>query len=149
VAVPPAHGAPLPPLAFEDQHGGTLALAALRGAIGVIVYGDRHAMDESITWGRRLKGALPPDVQIVAVAQMGGIPGPFRGLLRTAVRERAPADFSLWLDWEDRLGAVFGRHARQPTVVVADRHGEVRLVVTGPPQGAAWDAVLEQVRGLR
>jgi len=152
----------LPPLEFEDQEGRRLAFRSLRGGVAVIVYGGRDAMDDSITWGTRLDAELraqgaytldTPDaarpVRILALAQMGGIPDAFRGLLRGALKQRTPAGFSLWLDWEDRLATIFGAHRTLPTVVVADRESDVRLVTTGRPEGAAWDTVADLVRHLR
>lgn len=159
-----ASGVPsrLPPLEFEDQEGRRLGFASLQGSVVVIVYGGREAMDDAIVWGRRLDAELraqgaytldTPDaarsVRILALAQMGGIPDAFRGLLRTALRQRTPAGFSLWLDWEDRLATIFGGHRAQPTVVVADRQSDVHLIVTGAPHGAAWDAVAGLVHRLR
>jgi hypothetical protein len=150
----PTPGATLPLLALEDQEGRTLSLEALRGRVAVIVYGTRDAVDESIVWGRRLQTEVgapagAAGLEIVAVAQMGGIPEPFHGLLRAYVRRRTPATFSLWLDWHDRLSAAFGHQAALPTVVVADREGEVRLVIAGHARGAPWDAVADVVRQLR
>jgi len=143
----------LPPLSFEDQEGRALSLAALRGGVVVIVYGTRDAIDDSIAWGRRLAAerpaTAPPPAEILAVAQIGGVPAPFHGVVRAAVRQRMPASFSLWLDWDDRLGAIFGRHQSLPTVVVVDRDGDVRLVVVGRSDGASWDAVIELLRRLR
>jgi hypothetical protein len=149
-----ARGASLPPLALEDQEGRTLSLDALRGRVTVIVYGTRDAVDESIAWGRRLQSEVrgpadAPGFEILAVAQMGGIPEAFHGLLRAVVRRRTPAAFSLWLDWHDRLSAEFGRHDALPSVVVADGDGRVRLVIAGRAHGASWDTVADVVRRLR
>lgn len=156
--VPPT----LPPLTFEDQAGHTLRLEALRGHVVVIVYGNRDAIDASTTWGRRLEADLraqgvhapddPPErrpVRILAFAQLGGVPSPFRTMLRTVVRANTPADFSLWLDWDDRMARLFGEAPGTPTVVVADRQGTVRLVLVGTAEGARWDAVTDMIRRLR
>jgi hypothetical protein len=145
---------PLPPLQFEDQAGRTLSLDTLRGRAVVLVYGARDAVDDSIAWGRRLDAefrqtAAVRPLEIVAVAQMGGIPEAFQGIVRTALRRRTPASFSLWLDWGDRMSTLFGRHKALPTVLVADRDGQVRLVVVGRADGAPWDAVTGLLRRLR
>ena len=160
-AVAPAAPALLPDATFEDPGGRTLALAALRGRVVVIVYGTRGAIDLHSAWGRRVDGDLRArgvyhaedavdqrPVQILALAQMGGIPGSFRGLVRAWVRSHVPRDFSLWLDWDDRMSALFGAHGDLSTVVIADRDGAVRLVISGPPEGAAWKQVSDLLRAL-
>jgi hypothetical protein len=134
---------------------------ALHGSIVVMVYGRRGGVDQHVAWGRRLDTELrdrgvyrledPPlarPVQILALAQMGGIPGVFRPMLRAALRQHVEKGFSLWLDWEDRVSALFGDHETLSTVVVGDRGGVVRLVVTGPPDGEPYRAVSDQVRRL-
>lgn len=159
--VAPAAPALLPDASFEDPGGRTLALAALRGRVVVIVYGTRGAVDQHSAWGRRVDGDLRArgvyhaedavdqrPVQILALAQMGGIPGSFRGLVRAWVRSHVPRDFSLWLDWEDTMSALFGAHGDLSTVVIADRDGAVRLVISGPPEGAAWKQVSDLLRAL-
>ncbi len=156
-------GAPteLPALTFQDQEGNTLDLEALRGRVVVIVYGTRNGLDHHAEWGRRLHGELiglglyrvsdPPEsrpVQILALAQMGGIPPAFRSVIRTFVRGRTPAGFSLYLDWEDRMSGLFGAHRSLSTVVVSDRHGGVRLVITGLPRDETLRVVVEAIRRL-
>jgi hypothetical protein len=154
--------ASLPALGLQDQEGRHLNLADLRGRIVVIVYGTRDRVDDHIAWGRRLEQALvargtyaatdPPEartVRILALAQMGGIPSGFRPLIRTVVRQHTPADFSLWLDWDDRMSAEFGAGGAQSSVVVADRASLVRLVLREPSSDAAVDRVVAVVLGLQ
>ena len=76
-------------------------------------------------------------VRILALAQMGGVPSPFRTMIRTVVRQHVPGGFSLWLDWDDRMRAHFGDGGAASSVVVADRASRVRLVTTEPPNDAA------------
>ena len=151
----------LPPLILQDQENRQLHLADLRGRIVVIVYGTRANIDDHTAWGRRVELALiargaygatdaleQRPVRILALAQMGGIPGTFRPIIRTAVRQHTPADFSLWLDWDDRMSRRFGAEATRSSVVVADREGRVHLVTTGPSTDAAVTRVVEAVRAL-
>jgi hypothetical protein len=140
----------LPPLSLHDQEDRRLELRDLRGRVVVIVYGTRDRVDEHIGWGRRLEQALiahgayratdtPEDrpVRILALAQMGGVPSPFRAIIRTVLRQHTPTDFSLWLDWDDRMRAHFGDGGTASSIVVADRQSRVRLVTTEPPNDAA------------
>lgn len=87
-------------------------------------------------------------MQILALAQMGGIPEAFRSMLRGAIRPHVERGHSLWLDWTDHMSALFGARDPATTVVVADGQGAVRLVVSGPPEGDAYRAVSELVLRL-
>jgi hypothetical protein len=148
----------LPPLILHDQEGRRLDLRDLRGRVVLIVYGTRDRVDEHIGWGRRLEramiahgayratdGAEDRPVRILALAQMGGVPAGFRTIIRTVVRQHTPAEFSLWLDWDDQMRALFGDGGTASSVVVADRAGRVRLVTTEPPSDAAVAHVVGMV----
>lgn len=153
--------AALPVVSFQDQEGRELALAALRGQVVVIVYGTRAGLEHHVAWGKRLDGDLrrrgvyrehdaprSRAVQILALAQMGGVPGPFRPLIRGVMRGHVEAGHSLWLDWGDLMSTLFGASDSASTVVVADREGAVRLVVSGEPDGAPYRAVTELLHRL-
>ena len=157
----PAPPESLPALTFEDQEGRRLDLASLHGRVVVVVYGGRAGVDHHVAWGKRVDRDLREQgrygaeddpagrpVQILAVAQMGGIPQAFRGMLRALLRPQVERGYSLWLDWEDRLSARFGGHEPESTVVVADRDGRVRLVTWGRPEGPPWQAVSGLLRRL-
>ena len=156
-----AGSAVLPELTLQDQEGRTQPFASLRGRVVIVVYGGRAGVEEHSAWGKRLDAELrqrgayrgeDPEsgrpVRILAVAEMGGIPEAFRGLIRSAVRPGVEKGYSLWLDWEDRMTRSFGAHEPHSTVLVADRDGSVLLVVGGPPAGAPLQTVLDLLRRL-
>lgn len=151
----------LPAATFQDQEGRALELASLRGRVVVVVYGGRGGIDHHVAWGRRLDAELrtrgvyrseDPEtqrpVQILALAQMGGIPDAFRSMLRAAIRPHVERGYSLWLDWDDLMSRLFGASTRGSTVVVADRDGWVRLVVSGLPDGPSYQTVSDLLKTL-
>jgi hypothetical protein len=151
----------LPSLSLQDQEGRRLHLRDLRGRVVIIVYGTRERVDEHIAWGRRLESAMiahgayratdaPEDrpVRILALAQMGGVPSSFRTIVRTVVRQYTPGDFSLWLDWDDRMRAHFGDGGAVSSILVTDRASRVRLMTTEPSNDAAVARVLGVVFAL-
>lgn len=161
VALAAAGPTALPELTLQDQEGRTLQFAALRGRVAIIVYGGRAGVEEHSAWGKRLdaelrqRGVYRADdaeaerpVRILAVAEMGGIPEAFRGMIRAGVRPGVEKGYSLWLDWEDRMTRAFGAHEPHSTVLVADREGAVLLVVGGPPTGAPLQAVVDLLKRL-
>ena len=79
---------------------------------------------------------------------MGGIPGAFREMLRAFIRPHVEKGYSLWLDWEDSVSTAFGGRDGDSTVLVADRAGEVRLVVCGLPEGDAFRTVSETLKRI-
>jgi hypothetical protein len=151
----------LPAAVFQDQEGRSLDLASAQGRIAVVVYGGRAGVERHVEWGRRLAGELRArgvyrddelpaarTVWILAVAQMGGIPIAFRDMLRAVIRPHVEPGHSLWLDWDDVLSSAFGRRDGKSSVVVVDRAGLVRLVVTGPPEGDAFRSVQDLLQRL-
>jgi hypothetical protein len=161
LALAAARPAALPELTLQDQEERTLPFAALRGQVAIIVYGGRAGVDEHTAWGKRLDEELrrrgvyrreDPEsarpVRILAVAEMGGIPEVFRGMIRAGVRSGVEKGYSLWLDWEDRMTRAFGAHEPHSTVLVADREGTILLVVGGPPTGAPLQSVIDLLKRL-
>jgi hypothetical protein len=154
---PPAGGHPsvLPGAAFQDQDGRRLDLAALRGHVVLIVYGSRSGDEQHVSWGKRLDGEVRrqpprnPPQQILSHAQMDGITDAFRAQLRTAIRPHVESGYSLLLDWIDHMFTLFGTHDAASNVVVADSQGVVHLVVSGPPEGEGYRAVVELLQRLR
>ena len=72
----------------------------------------------------------------------------FREMLRAFIRPHVEAGHSLWLDWDNVLSTAFGGRDGDSTVLVADRAGEVQLVVGGPPEGETFRTVSATLQRL-
>ena len=163
-------------LVLEDQFDRKADLSAYRGAVVVLVYGDRRGTDACKALGEQLhvcwhpdaKGQPParaqaapvvgleglapgkaaPDVRVVPVACCGKIPGPIRGVIRTQIAKGAP-DVPVWLDFTDTMKANYGLTAGEPNVVVFDAAGRPRGKLNGTPDAAALDGLVRTVQALR
>jgi hypothetical protein len=163
-------------LKLEDQFDRKTDLADYRGAVVVLVYGDRKATDACRALGERLhvywhpdaKGQSPakaqaatvvpladaqpgrssPDVRVIPVACCGKIPGPIRGLIRGQVAKGSP-EVPVWLDFADTMKNSFGLAAGEPNVVVFDAAGRLRATVNGTLDSAAIDGITKGVQTLR
>lgn len=163
-------------LTLEDQFGRPQQLAAHRGEVVLLVYGDRRATDACRELGEKLHvafhpsaagqpgakarsapvapldgvpaGRRSPDVVVVPVACVGKVPGPVRELIRSQVRSAAP-DVPVWLDFTGVMEAEFTVRGGEPNAVLFDGQGRLRLKVNGSPDQKALDKLLQAAQNLR
>jgi hypothetical protein len=163
-------------LVMENQFEQKADLADYRGAVVILVYGDRKGTDACRKLGEQLHVAwhpdaagqtayraqtapvavLPglqpgqpsPDVRVIPVACCGKVPGPIRGAIRTQIAKGSP-DVPVWLDFTDTMKANFTLTVAEPNVVVFDAAGRLRMKINGTPDQAAVDRLTKAVQGLR
>ena len=126
-AAPVAAGEAKPvELVVEDQFARRQDLAAHRGDVVVLVYGDRKGMDSCKELGAKLHvvfhptaadqtpekarkapvialeglaaGTRSPDALILPVAAAGNIPGVVKDIIRSQIKKASP-DVPVWLDF--------------------------------------------------
>jgi hypothetical protein len=174
-AEPPALPKPTE-LKFEDQFDRPAKLADLRGAVVILVYGDRKSNElcktvgESlhVCWHPTAKGQPPmkaqaapvialeglkpgqvsPNVVVVPVACCGRVPGAIQKPIRSQIAKAVP-DSVVWLDFSDKLKGMYGQTAGEPNLVVFDVAGRMRLKLNGTPDQTAMDRVTKTVEELR
>lgn len=163
-------------LNLEDQFGRKQDIAALRGAVAVLVYGDRRATDACRELGERLHvafhpsaagqapgkartapvaalpgvapGKVSPDVFVVPVAAAGSVPAVVREFVRTQVKKAAP-ETPVWLDFGGEMERAYGLRAGEPNLAVFDGEGRLRLKIAGALDAAAERKLLQAVQNLR
>jgi hypothetical protein len=163
-------------LTFEDQFDRTARLSDLRGAVVILVYGDRKANDLCKTVGESLHicwhptakglpaakaqtvpvvpldnlkpGQVSPNVVVVPVACCGKVPGAIQKPIRSQFAKAVP-DSVVWLDFGDTLKNQFGLTAGEPNLVVFDAEGRMRQKINGTPDQAAMDRLTKVVQELR
>ncbi len=163
-------------LVLEDQFERKTDLADLRGAVVILVYGDRKATDmcrsvgESlhVCWHPDAKGQPPakaqaapvvplenlkpgqvsPNVVVVPVATCGKVPGPIQKLIRSQIAKASP-DTVVWLDFADSMKTMFGQTAGEPNLAIFDAAGRLRKTLNGNPDQAALDKLVKTVQELR
>ena len=174
-AAPPAEPQPVS-LVLTNQFDRKADLADYRGAVVVLVYGDRRGTDACRALGEQLHvfwhpaakgqpaakaqaapvvplaglqpGQASPDVRVIPVACCGKIPGPIRGAISGQIARGSP-DVPVWLDFTGAMEKAYGLRAGQPNVVVFDAAGRVRLKIAGAPDPAANAKLLQTVQNLR
>jgi hypothetical protein len=163
-------------LVLEDQFDQPAGLADHRGAVVILVYGDRKGTDACkalgeqlhVCWHPTAKGLPPaqakaapvvgldglapgqaaPDVRVIPVACCGKVPGPVRGVIRGQFAKGSP-EVPVWLDFADTMRTTFGMTAGEPNLVVFDAAGRLRMKVNGTPDQPALDRLVKAVQNLR
>jgi hypothetical protein len=163
-------------LALEDQFGRPQSLAAVRGDVVMLVYGDRRATDACRELGERLHvafhpsaagqpgakaklapvlpldgvaaGKRSPDVVVLPVACVGKVPGAVRELIRSQMRGAMP-DVPVWLDFQGVMEKDFTLRAGEPNVLLFDGQGRLRLKVNGTLDAKTQDKLLQTAQNLR
>ncbi len=163
-------------LVLEDQFGRRQDLAANRGEVVVMVYGDRRGNDACKEYGERLHvlfhptaagqtpvkartapvallpgvpvGKRSPDAVIVPVAVAGSVPGVVKDLIRGQIKKASP-EVPVWLDFAGTMEKDYGLKAGQVNVAVFDAAGRMRLKINGTPDKEASDRLLQVIQNLR
>jgi hypothetical protein len=163
-------------LVLEDQFDRKADLADLRGAVVILVYGDKKATDvcrkvgESlhVCWHPDAKGQPPAkarsapvvplenlkpgqlstNVVVVPVACCGKVPGLIQGVIRSEIAKGSP-DTVVWLDFADNMKGIFGLSEGEANVVVFDVLGRLKMKINGTPDQPAMDRLVKVVQDLR
>ncbi len=163
-------------LVLEDQFERRHDLAAYRGEVVVLVYGDRKGTDACREFGEKLHvlfhpaaagqppakartapvaalqgvpaGRRSPDVVVVPVAAAGSVPAVVRDLIRTQVAKASP-EVPVWLDFSGVMEKEYGLRPGQPNLAVFDAAGRLRLKVNGTPDQPTVDKLVQTIQNLR
>lgn len=163
-------------LKLEDQFEQAQSIAAQRGKVLILVYGDQKGVEACRDLGAKLHvafhptaagqspakaqaapvatlagvpaGKASPEVAVVPVACAGKVPGPIKALIRTSLKKDA-SDTPVWLDFGTEMADRFGLRASEPNIAILDAHGRLRLKVNGTPDKATLDKMLQVTQNLR
>jgi hypothetical protein len=178
VQAPPAgpSGLPVPGIAMEDQFERPQNVSAMRGAMVVLIYGDRRSADANKQLGEALHvrfhpgaqglppeqarqapvrplpelppGQPSPDVFTVPVASIGPVPNLVRAMIRRQIKSASP-QLPVWLDFEDTMRRQFGLKAGVPNLVLLDTLGRLRYAGSGPFGREQIEQLAEAIEACR
>ncbi|OWK45695.1 hypothetical protein FRUB_02026 [Fimbriiglobus ruber] len=178
-ALPPTpHGEGKQPveLVMEDQFGRRQDIAAYKGDVLILVYGDRKGTDASREFGESLHilfhptaagqtpakargaavaplqgvpvGQRSPDAVVIPVAVAGNVPTVIKDLIRVQIKKASP-ELPIWLDFTGVMEKDFGLRPGQANLAVFDATGRLRMRINGTPDKKAVDQLLQKIQDLR
>jgi hypothetical protein len=167
---------PAPVVVIEDQYERPHYLAAERGDVIVLIYGDRHSTAANHDFGTALHvhfhpsaQGMPPaqayqapprpipnwppdrrvtDVHVLPISCLGRVPSLIASLIRSQVRGRYP-NVPVCLDFEDKMKEYFGLASGVSNVVVVDTQGRVRYRGHGNINAVQFEQLVQFIERLR
>jgi hypothetical protein len=134
---------PLPPIRLRSQWGREIDLGALRGRTALLVLGDRGSTEACKGWDRAFASALPDYDPHLRIMDLRGIPGLFRGIALSRIRDQMePPETDLYVDWKGVVAEQYDSVAGVPNVLVIGPDGEILVHEIG----AAGPEAVERVR---
>lgn len=125
-----------------DQHDRPFKFSSPPAKPTVITIADRGGVSQLPGWIEPLQREFGDRIAFLPIADVGGVPGPLRGLIRrTFVKD---ADYPIGLDWSGETIAQFGPVDGEANIILLDPTGRIGTSM----HGAAVAAQLDQLRAL-
>ncbi len=143
-AAPPRVAAPQ--FELSDQFGTNHSFRFPRDKITVVTVCGRKGSDEVAPWTTALGQRFGETIFLQGVADVGGVPGFMRGVVRAMFRKQIK--YPVLLDWSGAQAAEFQYDRQSVTVYVVDREGVIVHRAGGPatPEALGW--VMKAVEDL-
>lgn len=123
-------GEQAPVIALSDQFGQSHRHASPHRRPLLVVIADRRGASQIEGWVARLYQTHGETVDIVGVADLGGVPAFMHDTLRKAFRKQC-ADYPILLDWQGNTAASFSRSGTGLDIFAIQPGGRIVAAVSG------------------
>jgi hypothetical protein len=129
---------------LKDQYEKSHVISFPRGKLSVLTIADRKGSAQLEAWVQPIREKFGEQIEIHGLADVAGVPGPIRPMVREYFREKV--EYPVMLDWDGAVAARYGYVRKAALVLVIDRNGEIRHRVTGAADAAKLARVYEALR---
>lgn len=132
---------------LEDQFGHAFLVAFPRPKPLILTAADEKGSAQIAPWIEALKPKLNGAADLLGVADVRNVPGPFRGMVRKKFKEKY--DHPLGLDFEDKICGRLGLQKRSANLFVFAASGELLSRHSGPVSAAEVEKIVAELQARR
>lgn len=148
-AAPETSPRSVPAFQLEDQFGAVHRYDGRSDAPVALFVSRREAADTNLEWDRWITPRYGEALRILRVLDLSDVPGVFRGIAISFVKDRAkPPETPILLDWEGTLLERLGLEGGTSNLIVVAPDGSIVLAISGPPEPGATARVASSLDGL-
>ena len=122
-------------LDFRDQFDAPQRLSFPTANLTLLTIADRKGSEQIADWVAPVKQRFDGRIDIRGIADMSGVPGPLRGLVRKQFQKKM--SYPVMLDWSGDARKHFPYASGQANILVLDRRGRILQRFSGPANDRA------------
>lgn len=135
-----------PPIALSDQYEHPQSVVFPTNRVVILTVADRTGNDFVDPWVQALKQRYAGRVEIVGVADLSGVPGFLKGMVRRRFQKARP--HPVMMDWDGAVTRSLAAQRNKPNVYVIDQSGRICGAVSEPMSDFSLNSVIQVVESL-
>jgi hypothetical protein len=127
--------------ALQDQFGTNHAVNFPRAHPLLLIVADRKGSEQIDAWVAAINGRYGARLEMIGVADVGGVPGWLQGMIRGRFQKKYP--YPILLDWSGKIPAALHCQPDAANVFLLDGTGRVLVSVQGECSAGALARVMQ------
>ena len=128
---------------LKDQYDKSHEVKFPSSKVVVLIFGDRKGAKQIGGWAEPLYERYGGKIYVFGIAQLSGVPGFARGLVRLLLKRQT--SYSVMLDWSGSVSEDYGCEKGIANVFVIGKNGRLLNKHTGPADQNTLDALYQEI----
>jgi len=133
------------PLELRDQYDSPQRLAFPSANVVVLTIADKTGSEQIDGWVTALKARYGGRIELRGLADVAGVPGFLRGMVRKRFQETCP--YPVMMDWSGNVCSQFGFQPGVANVFVMGRDGAIQMSFAGSAREPALKRLYAAIDG--
>ena len=131
---------------LKDQFNQNYAVKFPPDKPTILIFGDREGAEQIESWVRPLIAKFPEKLKIYGIANLSAVPGIAKGVVRNAIKKRAPNP--VLLDWSGDVSKSYGYEKEKANLFVVDKTGRLVAKYLGAATPAELENLYRAINGV-